>query len=110
MPPADTLAVAPNRMPFGLTRKIWPLEVNEPKISEALLPSTRFSATAEAEGCWNTTELPAPIEKLCQFRIAFCEPWFTSSELAAGLEIVADPAATWPPVGRAWACTGANAD
>jgi len=106
MPPTSTCEPRPNSTPFGLTRNSCPFDDKRPKISEALLPSTRLSAIDEAFGCWNTTEFPAPMEKVCQLRIAFWEVWLTCSEEAFGAVIVAVPAATWPPVGSTCANAG----
>ena len=49
-PPTFTWAPWPNRMPFGLIRKTWPLEFRLPMITDASAPSTRFSATDDALG------------------------------------------------------------
>src|SRR3954471_17686981 len=41
------------------------------------------------------------MEKPCQFRIAFCEPWLMFIVCALGCEMVAEPETTSPPVGSA---------
>ena len=101
MPPTSTLAPRANSTPLGLTRKICPLAVRRPKISEGLLPSTRLSATLDAPGCRKRTHSDEPMEKLVQLRMAFCDAWSICSVCALGWETVAEPAATWPPVGSA---------
>src|SRR5688572_2817876 len=97
-PPVETLAPGAKRMPLGLTRNTWPFALRPPKICDGLLPSTRFSATEETEGCWKLTCAPAPIEKLCQLRIALSEPWWICM-FPGEEEMVACPATTSPPVG-----------
>ena len=42
--------------PAGLTRKTWPLALSDPKIDDASVPTTRFSATEAALGCTNWTD------------------------------------------------------
>ena len=70
-------------------------------MDEGLLPTTRFSATEEAPGCTNCTVLPAPMLKLCQFRVARWLPWVMVIWLAVGVFTVAWPEVTSAPVGRA---------
>src|SRR5690349_13901218 len=96
-------------MPFGLTRKIWPFADSEPKMLEASLPTTRLSAIEEAPGWRKTTELPAPIEKLCQSMMARALDWSITWRPADGWEIVAEPEVTVPPVGRACCASAGSA-
>src|SRR5438045_5111114 len=99
-PPTSTEALGANSTPFGLVRKTWPLEVRRPKISDGLVPVTRFSATEEALGWLKLTQALEPIEKLSHCRIALLVPWSTCSLF--GLYVsVALPAVTRPPVGSA---------
>jgi hypothetical protein len=65
-------------------------------------PRTRFSVTARLLGCTNSTTSRAPILKLCQFSAAFCVVW-VMVVVPAPVPMVAVPAATTPPSGRAWA-------
>ena len=101
------LALRPKRTPLGLTRNTCPLAERRPKISEGLLPRTRLSAMAEALGCAKLTASVLPIEKLCQLRMAFWVAWLICRLEAVGCEMVAWPAATSPPVGRAKLLWGA---
>src|SRR5437870_5330457 len=65
-PPTLTELPAPNRMPLGFTRKIFPLEDRLPKMAEGSAPTTRLSATELAPGCAKRTLSPAAMPKLCQ--------------------------------------------
>lgn len=101
-PPTFTCALSPNRMPLGLTRKTWPLEVRLPKIAEASGPSTRLRATEFLPGWTKTTLSPWPMEKVCQLMATRGVVWLTVRVLPADWT-VADPEETDPPVGRVWA-------
>src|SRR5690606_9162670 len=57
-PAAFTELVAPNKNPFLLNKKSWPLDVNEPFISDGALPPMMFSVAAAASGVLNVTVLP----------------------------------------------------
>jgi hypothetical protein len=66
------------------------------------VPITRFSATDWLLGWTKATPSPAPMLKLCQLMAAFWLDWLMVR--APGPEpMLAAPAVTWPPVGRAWA-------
>ena len=80
-PPTLTLAVWPNRMPFGLTRNTFPFADRLPRMTEGSEPSTRFSATELLVGCSKTTLLPLPIEKDCQLIAARSLVCVTVSDL-----------------------------
>ena len=99
-PPTFTCELAPNRMPFGLTRKTLPLAFRLPRMLEGSDPVTRFSATELLFGWAKRTVSPWAMLKLCQFSTAFWLDWVTVSALPP-LETLAAPAATEPPVGRA---------
>src|SRR5678815_3689766 len=107
-PPTSTDAPGANSTPLGLVRNTWPLAVRRPKISDGLFPSTRLRATADELGWLKLTHALEPIEKLCQFRIAFCDVWSICSLLVLD-EMLALPAATLPPVGSVLAVVWANA-
>ncbi len=62
---------------------------------------TRTSTTAFELGCWKSTVCWLPMLKLCQFTTARCEDWIIVV-LIEVLPIVAEPAATAPPTGRAF--------
>ena len=106
--PTSTAAPGAKRTPFGLLRKIWPLAVRRPKISDGLLPRTRFSAIAEELGWLKFTQAPEPIEKLCQLRIAELEPCVICM-FDPDVEMFAEPAVTVPPVGSVLGATSAYA-
>src|SRR3989442_7749998 len=96
-PPTSTEALGAKMTPFGLVRKTWPLAVMRPKISDGLVPVTRFSAMAEELGWLKLTQALAPIENVSHCKIAFCENWSICSLFALD-EIAALPAATLPTV------------
>src|SRR5882762_11915001 len=73
--PTSTEALRAKRMPFGLLKKTEPLAVRRPKISDGLLPVTRFSAIAEELGWLKLTHALEPTEKLSQLRIALFVDW-----------------------------------
>ena len=89
-------------MPFGLTRKTWPLEVRLPKMAEASGPSTRLRATDSRPGWTKTTLLSRPMEKVCQLMATRGVVWLTV-RVAPPDWMVAPPAVTAPPVGKVWA-------
>src|SRR5436190_11023954 len=107
-PPTSTDAPGANSTPPGLVRNTWPLAVRRPKISDGLVPMTRFSATAEELGWLKFTHALEPMEKVSQFRIAFCVYWSICSLLVPD-EMVALPDVTVPPVGSVLALVWANA-
>src|SRR3954468_14306058 len=100
-PPTLTWAPGANITPDGLTRKTWPLALSEPKMDEAPLPMTRFSATDAAPGCTNCMDWPAPMLKLCQLSTALSLAWLTTMALAEGVLTLAWPATTCAPSGNA---------
>ncbi len=102
-PPTFTLACGPNKMPLGLSKNTWPLDDRRPKMLEASAPSTRLSSTAWLLGCTNCTPSPAPMLKLCQLMTALGVVWVMVLCWAL-LLILAAPAATTPPWGKAAAC------
>ena len=69
-PPTSTREPGANSTPDGLIRNTCPLALSRPWISDASLPTTRFSATEPAPGWTKFTAAPEPMLKLCQFRIA----------------------------------------
>ena len=99
-PPTLTDAPWPNRMPFGLTRNTLPLADRLPRMLEGSEPSTRLSATELLLGCTNWTASPAAMLKLCQLIAAFWVDWLMVV-LPAPVLMLAPPAATTPPAGRA---------
>src|SRR5438874_1664061 len=106
--PTSTAAPRAKSTPFGLLRKIWPFAVSRPKISDGLLPRTRFSAIAEELGWLKFTQAPEPIEKLCQLRIAEFE-LCVICRFDPELEMLAEPAVTVAPVGSVLGATSAYA-
>ena len=86
-------------MPLGLTMNTRPLDCSVPRIVDGLCVTTRFNTALDAD-CWTKRVISfAPIEKLCQLRMAFgvlviCSrlPFWT---------IVALPLTTLGPVGFA---------
>src|ERR1700689_4529223 len=76
--------------------------MSEPKMVETEPPRTRFSAIEVAPGCWNTTDWPAPIEKLVQLMIALLVPCLIRV-LPPWVAIDATPDTTLPPWGVAQA-------
>src|SRR5688572_1554745 len=105
-PPTFTLEPFPNNIPFGLIRKILPLAVRSPRISDGSAPSTRLSATELELGWTKTTLLSLPIENVCQL-IAACWLDWVMVTVWPLLEMVALPAVTVPPVGALCAWAGA---
>ncbi len=105
-PATSTRESRPNTMPYGLTRKTWPFACSRPRICDASLPTTRLRTTACADGCWNTTDSPVPMLKLCQSMAALLLVWRTCSAAPAGAPMLAWPATTLPPVGSAPAAHG----
>ena len=110
-PATSTRAPAPKSTPFGFSSQTWPLLVRLPKIADGSLPTTRLSTLLAAPACWKCTPWAAPMEKLCQFRIApalfftvICVPWVAT---------LAWPCTTCRPEGRplcrprapVWACS-----
>src|SRR6185369_1291539 len=88
-------------MPLGLTRNTWPLADRLPRMDEASPPVTRLSTTDELEGWANCTLAPAPMEKPCQLMMARSLVWVMRCWPGATVAMVAEPAATLPPVGSA---------
>ena len=99
--------------PDWLMSTTWPFARMRPPICEGSPPSTRFSAMALAPGWLNCTVCALPTLKLCQLRAARWLCWLIVVVVGPAV-IVAWPALTAPPVGRAfgasWAWAGmANA-
>ena len=91
-------------MPFGLTRKTWPLPVILPAIDEVVSPVTRLRIAESEFGWTKLTAAPAATEKLFQFTIARDDTWLTVSELVFGAKMLTCPEATDPPCGSSdWA-------
>ena len=67
---------------------------------------TRLRIAETAEGWTKVVVWPEPIEKVFQSMIARFEPWVTTVDEPLGLVMVADPAATVPPVGLPKSDTG----
>ena len=87
----------------------WPLASIRPAICDGFGPTTRFSTTELEDGWSNCTVCWLPTLKLCQLMAARWLVW-SMVVVAGDCEIVALPATTLPPVGRAfgagWACAG----
>ena len=97
--PTFTWLVGENSTPFGLIRKIWPLAVIAPWMTDTSEPSTRLSATALAPGWTKFTVLPLPTEKPCQSIASLFEAWLMVMALPLWLMLPL-PATMLPPVGR----------
>src|SRR4051812_33938991 len=74
-PPTLTLALAPNRTPFGLRIITWPLAFRTPSMFAA--GPTRLSAIELVPGWRNVTEAPLPMLKVLQLMIARSALWLT---------------------------------
>src|SRR5690349_153006 len=107
--PTSTLAPGANSTPFGLVRNTWPFAVRRPKISDGTPPTTRLSATEEAPGWLKFTCAPTPMENESQLMMARWLDWSICMTPAPGVEIVAVPDMTLPPVGRSVAATPGDA-
>ena len=66
IPAALMRLVAPKRTPCGLSRKIWPFEVSEPKILLGSSPVTRLSVIELLSGSLKLTLAPEPMSNDCQ--------------------------------------------
>jgi hypothetical protein len=95
-------------MPLALTSHTWPLAVSWPSMAEGFPSWMRFSATAAAEGWWKGTLSPPPTLKLPQSITARRDAWSTVVWVAPDV-MVAYPALTCPPAGRAEAVGGWSA-
>ena len=104
--PARTLPVGVMAMPFGLTRKTWPLALSWPAMVEGVWPVTRFSIAEAAEGCWMSTRASRPIEKPCHETIALSVDCWIAIRPGEGVVIPTAPCTTLAPVGRSWAAAG----
>ncbi len=102
-PATSTLAVEPKTMPWGLTRKIRPFAERAPRIVEGSIPVTRLSATEDAPGWMNLTSSLALMLNWFQLMMALPVAWLMIIVLAAGVVMAAEPPATVPPWGSAWA-------
>src|SRR6185295_15969090 len=100
-PPTLTCAPLANRMPFGFTRNTLPLADRLPKMFDGSDPSTRLRATELLLGCTNLTASACPMLKPCQLIATFWLDWLIVM-LPAPLAMLAPPADTAPPDGRAW--------
>ena len=63
-------------IPSWFSRITWPLALICPAIWDGFGPTTRFSATAAAFGCWKFTDCPEPTSKLCQLIAARWVVWW----------------------------------
>ncbi len=99
--PTFTWAPGAKKIPEGLRRNSCPLEVRLPKMLDAELPVTRFSAMEEADGCWNRTDSPAAMLNERQSRIARWVVWLIRRLCPLGWVAVTWPAATLSSVGSA---------
>ena len=99
-PPTRTCPVAVIATPFGLTRKTRPFEVRAPAMDEGRSPVTRFSTAALVPGRSKATVRPCPTEKLFQLTTARLVDWVTVTA-PSPVVMLATPAATDPPEGRA---------
>ena len=73
------------------------MAVSEPSITEGTSPFTRFRVAPEPFR--KVVFAPAPMEKLCQERMAVGVVCVMTSVFEDGLERVALPETSWPPVG-----------
>ena len=105
--PTFTWLVGENSTPFGLIRKIWPLAVIAPWMTDTSEPSTRLSATALAPGWTKFTVLPLPTEKPCQSIASLFEAWLMV--MALPLWLMLPLPATMLPPRREGACRPALA-
>src|SRR5258706_10725085 len=104
-PAALTLPLEPKTMPFGLTRKTWPLDCNNPLIDDETPPVTRLSVAEAALGWTIFVISPAPMLNEFQL-ITVPDVLVVTFSVEPELEIVAEPLVTVPPVGFAAAATG----
>ena len=99
-----------NTTPERLTSTTLPLAVMCPAISDGSPPTTRFSVVALALGWTKLTVSAEPTLKLCQFTAASWLAWFTVVRVLLVWLMLACPATTCPPCGRAvgesCACAG----
>ena len=87
---------------------IWPFALILPAMADGSPEVTRFSVTDEALGCANVTLCCEPTLKVVQSiaaRLLDCEMLVD----VAVVLIEAEPATTWPPVGRAFGAGCARA-
>src|SRR6185312_13429098 len=105
-PPTFTCAPCPNKTPLELSSQILPFASIWPSITEAFGPVTRLTVSELAVGWLKTTDEPLGIEKLFQLISALLLDWSTTVLLAFGVEIVALPTATDPPLGPPARATG----
>ncbi len=77
-----------------------PLAVMRPKIWLGSALITRLSVTLAVLGCWNCTWASLPTLKVCQLMAARSVLWLITMFEPLWL-MLALPALTWPPVGRA---------
>src|SRR5882757_7074573 len=88
-------------MPLGFTSTTRPLAPSWPKIWLGLWSRIRLKATAVAEGWLNCTLSFAPTLKVFQLSCTRLEDWLMTVAVADGVETVACPDTTTPPVGPA---------
>jgi hypothetical protein len=92
-----------------LVNTICPFAVIRPAIADGSGPVTRFSVTALAFGWSNVTVCALPTLKLVQLTAARALDWVMVVVVGA-VVMLAAPATTWPPSGRAdgagWAIAG----
>ncbi|CAN1571982.1 hypothetical protein MCEMAEM4_03329 [Burkholderiaceae bacterium] len=74
-PPTFTEAPDPNKMPLGLTKNTWPLDVSRPRTADGSVPVTRFKTTELLLGWMNCTDSPTLMPKLCQLIAARAVVW-----------------------------------
>ena len=88
---------------------ICPLALICPAICDGSGPITRFSATADADGCTKSTVCCDPTLKLCQLIDTRGLDWaWVIVVVLALVPIVALPAVTLPPLGRAFGASCAR--
>ena len=102
-PPTLTSAPGPNRMPFGLIRKTWPLAFRCPRICVPLVSKMRLTAIALDDGCTKSTVCCGAMLKVAQLSDSVglsCVMVVTAPDCA----MRPLPAITFPPKGSP-ACT-----
>ena len=97
-PPTFTCAVGVNSTPLGLMMNTNPLAFRAPWITDTSAPSTRFKATACADGWMKLTVCPCPMEKPCQSVAILAVVWVMVM-VVPWVSTLPDPAVICGPVG-----------
>ena len=101
--PTFTTPVLVMAIPLGLMRNTLPVASISPAMVEAVVPVTRDSVALLASGCTKTTLSPAATLKLFQLITAFALVCVMVTLPLVDAPMVALPATTVPPVGKAGA-------